>query len=213
MIDLKNRVIFVHVPKCAGTSVERYFMNIRGLEECNRAALSIFKNGKESDLERGNQHNTLEMYEKYYFGGAIPDDFRIFTVVRDPHKRFWSEWRSRKLPPPMRFPISFYLSAQQLARLSEKPVRVLKDLNSHMRPQVTFTKGQSSDRLRILRFETLAEDFSRLCADWGLPDDPLPRTNEARRERPPSARELEIGTAFVRRFYKADFEAFGYPEV
>lgn len=211
MIDLHHRIIFVHVPKTAGSSVEQYFMQRRGLEDRNRAALGIFKNGKDSDLERGNQHNTLEMYERYYFGGAIPEDFRIFTIVRDPYKRFWSEWRSRKLPPPMRSPISFYLSVGQMIRLTEKPVAVLKDLNSHMRPQVSFVTGQSADRMRILRFENLAEEFAQLCADWDLPAEPLPRTNEAKRPRSPTAAELTMGEAFVQRYYKADFEAFGYP--
>ncbi|MEL6465519.1 MAG: sulfotransferase family 2 domain-containing protein [Pseudomonadota bacterium] len=211
MIDLKHRVIFVHIPKTAGTSVEQYFMQIRGLEDRNRAALGVFKNGKDSDLERGNQHNTLKMYEDFFFGGAVPEDFRIFTVVRDPYKRFWSEWRSRKLPPPMRFPISFYLSVAQFIRLSERPVPVLKDLNSHMRPQVTFTTGQSTDRLRILRFENLADEFEQLCRDWNLPVQPLPRTNEAKRERKPTEAEAKKGDDFVRRFYKSDFETFGYP--
>lgn len=210
MIDLKNRVIFVHIPKTAGTSVEQYFLNIRGLDDKNRAALGIFKNGKDSDLERGNQHNTLRMYETYYFGGPIPKDFRIFTIVRDPVARFWSEWKSRKLPPPMRFPISFYLPVKLMIRLTEQPIAALKDFNSHMAPQVTFTQGQSRDRLRILRFETLAQDFAQLCNDWDLPPLPLPRTNEAKRPRSPTAEETEIGNAFVRRVYRQDFEDFGY---
>jgi hypothetical protein len=63
MIDLKHRIVFVHIPKCAGTSVENYFMRIRGLDERNRAALGIFKNEKSADLERGNQHCTLSMMD------------------------------------------------------------------------------------------------------------------------------------------------------
>ena len=29
MIDLKNRILFVHIPKAAGTSVEEYFLQLR----------------------------------------------------------------------------------------------------------------------------------------------------------------------------------------
>lgn len=210
MIDLKNRIVFVHIPKTAGSAVEKYFLDIRGLEKRNQAALAMFKNLKTSDLERGNQHNTLEMYETFFFGGEIPSDFRVFTVVRDPYKRFWSEWRSRRLPPPKSSPVSFHLSVRQLVRLTEKPVSALKDLNSHMYPQVSFTRGKSSDRLRVLRFESLAEDFAAMCADWGLPDRPLPRVNEARRDGEPSAADLAFGNAFVRARYQEDFDAFGY---
>ena len=36
MIDLKSKIVFVHIPKCAGTSIEQYFMQIRGLDFRNR---------------------------------------------------------------------------------------------------------------------------------------------------------------------------------
>lgn len=210
MIDLKNRIVFIHIPKTGGSSIERYFLKIRGLDDVDSAALGVFKNRKSSNLERGNQHNSLAMYEKYYFGGPIPDDFRIFTVVRNPYNRFWSEWKSRKLPPPMRFPVSFYLSAEQLIFLAEKRFSILKDFNSHIHPQTSFIEGQSEDRVRIIRFENLNEDFSHMISDWELPSEELPHSNEAKRTGVPSAKEQDVGDNFVRRFYESDFSKFNY---
>jgi hypothetical protein len=210
MIDLKNRILFVHVPKAAGTSVEEYFRQLRGLDEVDIPALGIFKNAKASNLERGNQHCSLEMYEKYYFGGPVPEDWRLFTVVRNPYNRFWSEWKYRRLPPPQRFYVSTLLSVPMLIRLSEKPIERLKDLNSHMRPQSTYVTGLSRDRLRILKFENITQEFSQLCRDWDLPDTGLPRSNPSPKRKPPSQEHVALGNDFVRRAYAADFETLAY---
>ena len=210
MIDLKHRILFVHVPKAAGTSVEEYFRILRGLDEVDIPALGIFKNNKASHLERGNQHCTLEMYEQYFFGGPVPDDWRLFTVIRNPYSRFWSEWKYRRLPPPERFYFSSLMSVPMLIRLSDRPIARLKDLNSHMRPQNTYLTGQSRDRLRILRFENVAEEFSQMCRDWGLPDTGLPRANPSEKRKPPSEAHIKMGNDFVKRFYEVDFEALSY---
>lgn len=211
MIDLKNKVIFIHIPKTAGTSIEAYFLHLRGLEYKNRAALGIFTNSnKSSNLERGNQHCSLSMIERYYFGGKIPKDFRIFTIVRSPYERFWSEWSSRKLPPPMRFPLSFYLSVNTLITLTQMELSILKDLNSHMRPQHQFLSGQAEDRIRILRFENLGADFNSMQKDWGLSEAPLPELNMSKRSSKPSVKELATGDEFVENFYSSDFQKFSY---
>lgn len=65
MIDLKNRVVFVRMPKTAGSSHEQCFLNIRELEERDQPALGIFENATESNLERGIQHNSLRTYEEH----------------------------------------------------------------------------------------------------------------------------------------------------
>lgn len=211
MIDLKNKIVFVHVPKCAGTSIEEYFMQIRGLDHRNRAALGIFKNDKSSELERGNQHCTLSMIEEFWFGGEIPEDFRIFTVVRNPFSRFWSEYSYRYLPPPDRYPISTRLPLGLLIHLARNPVPVLKDLNSHLRPQWTYLQGKAHHRVHVLRFESISEEFPALMQKWDLPDIGLPHSNgTASKRRRPTAGQLERGNAFVKEFYADDFASLGY---
>ena len=209
MIDLKNKILFIHIPKTAGRSVQHYFHKIRGLDEKNRAALGLFRNTGETDLERGNSHCSLKMYEDYYFGGEIPSDFKIFTVIRDPYARFWSELAYRRLPPPNRFPVSFRISARVLAFLARKKYPILRDLNCHMVPQSDFIDGLSRDRVEILRFENLAEDFAALKKKWDLPDVPLPHTNASKKKKK-NVRSSLIGDQFVEDFYARDLEMFGY---
>jgi hypothetical protein len=209
MIDLKNKILFIHIPKTAGKSVEHYFHKIRGLEEKNRVALGLYRNTGETDLARGNSHCSLKMYEDYYFGGEISSDFKIFTVIRDPYARFWSELAYRRLPPPSRFPISFRISARVLAFLARKKYPILRDLNCHMIPQSDFIDGQSRDRVEILRFENLAEDFAALKKKWDLPDVPLPLTNASKKKKK-NVRSMLVADRFVEDFYARDLEMFSY---
>jgi len=210
VIDFKNKIIFIHIPKTGGTSVEMYFQKIRNLSDHDISSLAIFKNKKESNLERGNQHCSLSMYEKFFFGGRIPEDYRIFTIVRNPYTRFWSEWSSRKLPPPSRFIVSFYLPLILLIFLSKKKYNFLKDFNSHMKPQSSFLFGKNNYKIKILRFENLNEEFEQLIEDWHLPKIKLSRSNKSRRLRKPFKYELRLGKRFIERFYRDDFKIFSY---
>lgn len=210
MIDLKHRIIFIHIPKTGGTAVERYFLSLRGLGWPDRGALGIFRNPTGSRLARGHQHCTLAQVERLVFGGRIPDDFRIFATVRHPEARFISEWASRRLPPARLSPVQFRLPARLLMRLAERPSAALPDLASHLVPQSDYLDGaEAAGRVRLLRHERLAADFAELREDWGLPRLELRRENAS-----PPRRLSERGLAgmreFVGRFYRADYERFSY---
>ena len=212
MIDLKHRILFIHIPKTGGTAVERYFLSIRGLGWLDRGALGIFRNPADSRLARGHQHCTLAQVERYVFGGSIPDDFRIFAIVRHPEARFLSEWASRKLPPARLSPLRFRLPARLLMRLAEKPHPALPDLATHLLPQSRYLEGAgATGRVRLLRTETLAADFAAMQADWGLPRLGLGRENRSPPRRALSAAETARVRDFVQRFYAEDYERF-YPQ-
>lgn len=208
MIDLKNRIIFVHIPKTGGTSIEHFFRELRRISSNEKPALGLFLNSRDSLLERNNGHCSLSMYEKFYFDGVIPKDFRIFTVVRNPVTRFWSEHSYRRLPSTSRCPITIAPSAAILKRFAEKPIHLLKDLNSHLRPQHIYIEGKTRDRIRILKFENLNEEFALLCRDWDLPFKSLPKYNSSKKRKKPKNKDQY--ETWVKEFYKLDFSSFGY---
>ena len=210
LIDLQRRILFIHIPKTAGRSIEAYFRNIGGLSLAEQGAHYQFLNAPGSSLERANDHCSLEMYENFFFGGAVPDDFRIFSVVRDPVERFWSEYRYRRIPSPKRFPISFPVPAETLIQWIDACPVQLKDVACHLRPQHTFLVGKSELRVRLLRFEKLGEDFSRLQQEWGLPSQPLPRENVSGTRRKVSDEMRLRHHAVLTEHYAEDIERFGY---
>jgi len=207
LIDFHNKIIFLHIPKTGGTAIENYFATIRGINCQDLAPLGVFINSKKSVLERQNTHNSLYMTERHIFGGRIPDDYNIFTVVRHPLTRFISEVRSRRLPPPRWSPINFKVPPWMMLYFMKNPYRRLKDLNCHLRPQNTFLEGDARDRVKILRFETLSDDFNCLQRELQIPEIPLPIANASSGRIPqPSQRIIDQ----VADYYKADFDLFGY---
>ena len=145
-----------------------------------------------------------------FFGGEIPKDYKIFTVVRNPYTRFWSEWSSRKLPPPKRFPFSFYLPLKTLIYLTKKNFYFLKDFNSHMKKQSYYLRSKSQDRVRVLMFENLSNEFKALQAEWNLPILNIEKHNKSRRKTKPTSKEKLIGDNFVKKHYEDDFDFLNY---
>lgn len=210
MIDLKHRIVFIHIPKTGGTAMNRYFMDIRDLKPKDAAAIGVFRNHRDSSLERANSHNTLAMYERFYFGGPVPDDFTIFTVVRHPLDRYWSEFRYRRFPGRKKFPVGLRLPLGWFERLASAEIDYLKDFNCHLRPQAGFVSGASADRVRVLKYETLADDFDAFRREHDLPVTKLAKLNVSRRAgSTPPERVREV----VRRRYAEDFERFDYSMV
>ena len=66
-ISHKHKLIFVHNPKCAGTSIINYF-----------------------DMEDWGHHNASKSKEKY---SKYWDEYKKFTVIRNPWDRFYSNYR------------------------------------------------------------------------------------------------------------------------
>ncbi len=210
MIDLKNKIIFIHIPKTGGQSIEDYFLRINDLSNKDKASLFLFKNSRESNMSRSNDHLTLEMYEKYYFGGEIPEDFKIFSVVRNPYNRFVSESKYSKLRfgfikfrLPMRFLIFIY-------KRYGKKVNIFRDIYDHLIPQIKYLEGNARNRIIILRLENLNSEFERLVLSWGLPNHKLKHINKSASSVKRSNHLSPDILKFINNEYKEDFNEFNY---
>mgnify|MGYP001442885822 FL=1 len=210
MIDLKNKIIFILIPKTGGQSIENYFLRINDLSNKDKASLFLFKNSHESNMSRANAHLTLEMYEKYYFGGEIPEDFKIFSVVRNPHNRFVSESKYRKF----RFGfIKFRLPMTLLIFIYKrygKKVNIFRDIYDHLIPQIKYLEGNARNRINILRLENLNSEFERLVLSWGLPNHKLKHINKSASSVKRSNHLSPDILKFINNEYKEDFNEFNY---
>lgn len=205
MIDYDNNVCFVHIPKNAGQSVERWFMDLRGLDHSNpehRRELGLFKNDFGTGLPRANDHLTFAQYRTEVFGGTIPEGMRFFAIVRDPMNRLASELAYR---------FNGRVAPRQLLALRSVPIqRMFGDFRCHLQTQASFVAGAEPGQITLLRLENLAEDFAAMTQQFGLPDIALPHINHSgdkprrRRELPESVRAWALET------YAEDFDRFGY---
>lgn len=197
--------IFVHIPKCAGTSVEEAFIPI--LTE-RRAFVEL------SEMERsrfwlpgrkGLQHSKLKRYGQHF----NLKNFLKFSFVRNPWDR----------------------AVSQIGYLNSLGAEIFagKDFKEQLRAYCAETRFlwghhlgacqvdyllDGSGRMRmdfIGRFESLEADFQTVCLNLGLDPIPkLPHVFNSGRSAHYSTYYDEESAEWISRRYARDIDRFGY---
>lgn len=221
MISHKYRCIFIHIPKCAGTSIEHALGHFSGHEGRagqdhrsirmiqmpppsvgNLLQLENFKDFlrriREMRRTQANPANSIlpsvVQYQTYF----------KFTIVRNPIDRAYS-WYRNALRDPIHQKnygidpsISFDLFMKQYAG------------KGFLRPQTYWLKDYTgSIPMDFLgKFETLSQDYIYICEKLGIGNPNLPHKIEGQ-----STKEKQIDDKtieFINRFYAEDFDTLGY---
>lgn len=183
-------VLFLHIPKTGGSSVEQHLGA--------HSRMFFFSADAPPVTRVSPQHYTIAMLSAF-FGADFWHD--AFTVVRNPFTRAVSEYHYqlrffRKDTPPF----EQWLQSS-LRRFLEDPYH----LDHHLRRQVDFIDRS----VRIYRYEdglelAMADVAQRMGFSSNLP---LPRVNEF--EKGP-VQWTDRAVELVRHVYAPDFKRFGY---
>lgn len=134
---LKHKHIFIHIPKCGGSSIEEKFQEI--------GDRPIFKNGSIAVINNHTpQHCTYLELKKL---NMIPEDYKVFTVVRHPFDRFISEFNYRK---------TFAKYSKDLDYFS-KEFFTTDRWDAHNYSSTSFIEG--CEEITILKYENLEQEF------------------------------------------------------
>lgn len=191
-----KNILFVHVPKTGGTTIDRWleqhggvqFLDIHPVQGCCNCSPQHFMAG-----------DILRMFSHGYF------DF-IFAIVRNPYARLESEyrWQERTNKDIEPFPLWLATSLQEY-------ITTPWVADNHFRPQVEFLCKE----VRTYRFEDGMEQIMRSVAQ----ETGLPLNNDfARRclHNQHFSRTIEWSDelrAPVNSIYAEDFAALGYPRL
>ena len=215
IINHKHKFIFVHVPKCAGTSVARalypYSDKYDTFLGCHPDAKEeiqkedgfiICKHSKAGDIKT---YTTPERWNEYF----------KFSFVRNPLKRIvslynWWHKTSGDFDPQKKeiicnlsfkeFVFSDYTGPSQLSYLTSKPT---KDI---------FVADKNRIELYFIgRQESLHKDFAYICGLLDLPLLNLERHNESRSSKPYKDYHDKETRRETKKKYHEDFECF-YPD-
>lgn len=141
MISHTHRLVFVHVPKCAGMSVESC---LGGLPTSQRAE----------------QHFTGHEYRRLY--PEVWQRYHRFALVRHPVARCWSYVRFyRRFDPVWRRHLSQVSDAQLLSDLL-----MSSNLLTHRSCDAMLTGDEE-----VLKVEDLSESWAPFAARHGLPEE------------------------------------------
>lgn len=222
MISHRHRCIFIHIPKCAGTSIEHALGHFDGhtgrAGQDHRSIRMICKpvpvTRVISNLE--NSKDFIRRIREYYRKQANPsnainvskkeyDSYFKFTIVRDPVERAFS-WYKNAMRDPIHqknYGISPDISFDHFIKSFAG--------TGFLRPQTYWLKDYRGDIPMdfIGKFESLTEDFQEICTKLGVEHFKLPHKIEGQTSR--SVHAINEGTRkFIRNFYAEDYEIFGY---
>lgn len=186
-----RNLLFIHVPKTGGRSVEAYLKDLSG-------AQVLFHPKKQDIFPCSPQHMHAEALE-LLFGNRFFD--HSFMVVRNPYRRFVSEyhWRVTRRDGDQPFEI---WAQETLDKLSQNPYL----LDNHLRPQVEFRMKKTA----VHKLEDgldKAVHAAMIAVGLDLEAPSLRHTHQVTNSKVTGTQML---AERLQELYAADFEAFGY---
>lgn len=173
MISHQLKVIFIHIPKVAGQSIEQCFITHHGISWEHRDVLLLKENSNPAKGPPRLAHLTASEYKDYgYISSDNFENYFKFSFVRNPWARLVSEYKWRGYYTKWRF-------KDWLKYGFPKPART--SYWRHVMPQYDYLFDSAGNCLVdfIGHFENLTEDFNhfRQKASLQLPD--LPHVNKS----------------------------------
>ena len=192
-----QRIAFIHIPKAAGSSIERYFTDL-GWE------MSFYLPCVDPN-DPAEHHLTYSVLRERI---NDLDEIPSFCVVRNPYKRIVSEWRWHRTTlrsTMLSFP-------DFVRRMSVSLKSSITYWDNHWRPQSDFLDDAID---KVMRLENIDAEFAEFVEKQGLdPSIKLPRTNQTR-SRFRRSLQPEITPETIQRIrdiYHVDFDRLGYSE-
>lgn len=214
----EHRVLYFAVPKVANTSIKVVLAHVIDAERQRRAEAA---DGKSSFLRDPRQrlglyrdHTLLHKFQVARYRG-----YRKVAFVRNPFDRLVSCYADKVMRDTVHAGVAESVS-RYTDYTNEMPFREFADAvcrmgereaNRHFRSQYTFLVDRRGRLMpdTIGRFETLAEDFSRIFEECGVASARLPVFKATKHEHYRSYYDDETREAVARR-YARDLELFGY---
>jgi hypothetical protein len=220
MISQKHRAIYIHIPRTAGTSIEKklglYEFVTRGAQDHRTVRdvrpISFFTHGRylRQQIDGYSRRSLLQhmLGPRFQWGRHAKratreqfDSYLKFTVVRNPWARVYSWYRTA-----MNDPVLGYRRCDFETFLQEQAA------NWALRPQLHWmTDFDGSIPLdRIIRFENLADEMAGLLAELGFRNRTLPHLNRGKGNPDYRAAYTDEAAELVARRYRDEIEMFGY---
>ncbi|PVA06445.1 sulfotransferase family 2 domain-containing protein [Thalassorhabdomicrobium marinisediminis] len=214
---INDTFLFIHIPKTGGTSVRSSLehLDTREPKTLKSRAARILGRRLPWQEARFRRHDDLQTVHTVASGVNM----FTFAVVRNPYDHAVSHFRHMRTRNRNRRYADQTLNmtlAQFLAwrEKSAKPISWIENKNLRFAtiPSqfdfLTLDGRLAADR--VLRLETLNDDFAQLCEDLGLGPIQLPRKNVNK-----TAANVELdplSIEIINRLYKPDFDTFGYQQ-
>ena len=198
MISHKHKFIFVHIPKCGGTTIEKFFLDKDGVDcdwSRNAPLGSLSEESKKKYRLEPGQHAPFNSFQKEF-----KEKYFSFTFARNPWSKMVSEWAYFY---EQKDPITFKEFTQRMINPDHNNKHPYSGW--HFKSQHIFSKGCKF----IGRFESLQKDFNHACDKIKIPRQELPHENKSKHKHYTDYYDNET-REIVAEKYAEDIEYFGY---
>lgn len=202
MLIPQEKILFIHIPRTGGTTIESYFR--QNLIKKSATELYGKKCLPENEIYHldGRQHYPLAYFEHK----DRIDDYYIFTFVRHPYDRLISAYE---------YSFSKKYNFNTIVCILPVVTQFYRSFSSsylcHLIPQHRFLTS-NIDFDFIGRYERYKQDFQHLLSDLELPIKAMPHIFKTRKK--PFKRYLNSFTQyFINVSYHKDFKLFGYKKL
>ena len=209
MISKKHKIIFIHIPKCAGQSIENIFLRDLGLSWKERYPLLL----RPRKLNEKGPERLAHLYAEEYFKlGYIPkekyDKFFKFSIIRNPVDRILSEINFQKIPKKNSKNIYGIESVEEYI---SKVIKLDKfsDLQRHISPQVKFLYDSETNKLlvdKIIPFDELNNEVPKILQKKLKVFLEVPKINSSKNKLWVKEELTSGDLSFLYDFYESDFK-------
>jgi len=192
MINHKAKIVFIHIPKCAGTSINK--------------ALDL-------KVHDGSGHAYAWEHAAY-----INQGYYSFTVIRNPWERIVSLYTYfKQMTPRHRWYIQNKVIADHTKNIDfETFCKEIPDMKRNACSGVHFVRlvdilnlPQDCKLNRIARFENLQNDFNSICTDIKIPQMILPELNASSHDHYHNVYNNR-SRSYIEELYHEDIDEYGY---
>ena len=199
----KINLLFIHIPKTGGSSLEKYF-NVKFNIPLNKKSLMSTEDIRDfsdkPEINSSLQHLTYNTIIKYKdFFKIDMDNIKIITIVRNPYDKIMSDL--------------FYLKKIDISSTKEEvynnlQVYLKENYDNHITPQYKFITNDDEnliDNIVLLHTETLNEDMHKLgYRDFNIKMNMNP--NDVNYQEYLNNDSINL----INEIYKKDFEILNY---
>lgn len=211
MISHEHKVIFVHIPKTGGQSVEQMFLDDLGLTWDQRDALALRPNDDPAvGPERLAHLYASEYVQKGHVTQEQWDSYLTFAVVRNPYERIISEYFYRGKT----YPTWQFWRRPALKQFMEQATNDdFTDGARHVVPQARYVCNAQGTMIvdHIIHFEEMGPKIEALLADVLKTPRSLPHRNKTKSGN--TWQKSRVRSAFeplIAERHAMDFDLFGY---